>query len=208
MKRACIVCILLFVFFGSVGVALAEERFLAGGGYNPHEMAFALEKRVSLEVIFTDLEKNEVNPLPDGRLLTIKEHMDANQALKDEIVSRLQKGEQVSIGQYGESLLILREELRRQFVEKGFAVVKEGTPNVFRIKVYGAQKGGSVSYVRFTGIVVDGVSAAGKKVFTYDAGVLYESLSNRRQEELIKDKIAPSLVNILGAAFNRMLIKK
>ena len=207
MKRVNLVCILLFVFFGSVGVALAEERFLAGGGYNPHEAAFALEKRVALEVVFVDLEKNEVMPLPEGKLETIRQHMDANQALKDEIASRLQKGEQVSIGQYGESLLILREELRRQLVEKGFAVMKEGAPNVFRIKVYGAQKGGPVSYTRFTGIVVDGVAATGKTVFTYDAGVLYESLSNRRQEELIRDKIAPSLVNIINAAFDRTLIQ-
>ena len=94
-----------------------------------------------------------------------------------------------------------------QLVEKGFAVMKEGAPNVFRIKVYGAQKGGPVSYTRFTGIVVDGVAATGKTVFTYDAGVLYESLSNRRQEELIRDKIAPSLVNIINAAFDRTLIQ-
>lgn len=211
MKKVVLSAVFLAVIglLAGAGVSYAEPRqFLASGGYDPHEIIFTQAKRVAIGVIiFTDLVKNEILPMDETRLATatIQQHMAATMTLKESLAARLQTGEAVTVSQYAEPALVLKEELRRQLSGKGFTIVKEGTPNVLRLKIYGARKGSATDINRFIGVVAELTDLLGQKAaIAYDAGAMYSTISSSQDEVL--EKIAASLAGIINDAFTLKLL--
>lgn len=159
-------------------------------------------KKVAIEVVFLDLEKNEILPIDCKGLETIPQFVGMSSIVKKEMERQLGQGGTIVVSQYPNAVWVIREELKKQLEAKGFNVVKEGVPDVFRLKIFGAQSGLAN---RFIGIIADGMLGQ-KAVISYDAGALYR-ISSSSQEEIIRDKIVPSLVRVVNDAFNSGLAK-